>query len=50
VRDTLPQFNAERGGVTLIPAPTLADVTPGISLITAIPGEIRLPPATTQHR
>jgi hypothetical protein len=35
VRDAFPSFGAERGGVTLIPPPTLSDVAGSISLITA---------------
>jgi hypothetical protein len=34
VRDALPGFEAERGGVTVTPPPTIADLTGAVSLIT----------------
>lgn len=35
VRDGLPSFNADRGGVTLIPPPGLGDLTSAITVVTA---------------
>lgn len=35
VRDALPGFNADRGGVTLIPPPSLGDLTGAITVVTA---------------
>jgi len=35
VRDALPSFNADRGGITLIAPPTLAGLAGSVSLITA---------------
>jgi hypothetical protein len=35
VRDALPGFNAERGGVTLIAPPTLADLAASVTVVTA---------------